>query len=171
MIKTLKTIAFLLEKIVSFLCVVIIGAMTVTVLLGVLFRYVFLNPLGWSEELARYLMIWGASLAISLGVKNNEHVGLTILSDSIKSKFLILLMDLIVTILVFAFLMLMIIYGLPMAMDARYQISLSLPISMAIPTLAVPVSMAVALVQLILKFLIDMNEKKIDLSEEKVVDI
>ncbi len=171
MIKTLKATAFLLEKIVSFLCVVIIGAMTVTVLLGVLFRYVFVNPLGWSEELARYLMIWDASLAISLGVKNNEHVGLTILIDSIKSRFLILLMDLIITILVFAFMMLMIIYGLPMAMDARYQISLSLPISMAIPTLAVPVSMAVALVQLILRFLIDMNEKKIDLSEEKAIDI
>jgi len=44
----------------------ITGTMTVVVLAGVFFRYVLEAPLPWSEELARYLMVWGASLGASV---------------------------------------------------------------------------------------------------------
>jgi len=60
--------------------------MTIDVLLGVFFRYVLNLPLNFTEELARYLMIWGASLAISLGISGGEHVGLTVLLDSMKNR-------------------------------------------------------------------------------------
>ena len=74
-----------INNLVSYLCTISIGGMTAVVLLGVLFRYVFRQPLGWSEELSRYLMIWSASLAISIGIRENEHVGLSMLMDSTKS--------------------------------------------------------------------------------------
>ena len=51
--------------------------MTVTVLAGVFFRYVVRAPLGWSEELSRYVMIWMALLSVALCIWRHEHVGVT----------------------------------------------------------------------------------------------
>ncbi|MBS3918195.1 MAG: TRAP transporter small permease subunit [Deltaproteobacteria bacterium] len=63
---------------------IITGAMTVSVLLGVLFRYVLKAPLPWSEEMARYLMIWGVSLGASIAFREGSHVGITILVDRLN---------------------------------------------------------------------------------------
>ncbi|HSV56754.1 MAG TPA: TRAP transporter small permease subunit, partial [Magnetospirillaceae bacterium] len=57
------------DTLASAFCAVLFGAMTVSVLLGVFFRYVVNLPLAWTEEVSRYLMIWGASIGITLGIR------------------------------------------------------------------------------------------------------
>ncbi len=47
-------------------------AMTVTVLIQVFFRFVLQSPLRWTEELARYLMIWLVLLASSIAMRNRR---------------------------------------------------------------------------------------------------
>ena len=54
-------VSIFIERLAAYPCIAATGAMTVVVLLGVLFRYVLRMPLSWSEEVARYLMIWAAS--------------------------------------------------------------------------------------------------------------
>ena len=86
-----------IERLAAYPCIAATGAMTVVVLLGVLFRYVLLSPLSWSEEVARYLMIWAASLAISIGIMRREHLGITFLSSRIPpwaQKYVALLVNL-----------------------------------------------------------------------------
>ncbi len=55
----------------------------VDILVGVFFRYVLGNALSWSEELARYLMIWMGFIAASLVLKEEMHIGMTILRDKL----------------------------------------------------------------------------------------
>lgn len=48
------------------------------VFLQVVFRYVLQQPLFWSEELPRYLLIWMSFLAAALAQKNGAHINITL---------------------------------------------------------------------------------------------
>jgi TRAP-type C4-dicarboxylate transport system permease small subunit len=47
----------------------------------VLLRYVFLHPIFWADELARYLMVWMIFLGAGKVAGNEGHVSVTILAD------------------------------------------------------------------------------------------
>ncbi len=171
MIKTIQNISNFLNKFISNLCFIFMAGMTFVVLLGVFFRYVMLSPLSWSEELSRYMMIWAASLAVSIGIKEKGHVGLTVLLDKAKSKFSIIFFETVIFLTTFIFLAIMIYYSVKMVIDAKWQISQGLGITMVLPTLAIPVSMILALIQLIFRYILDIFSEKKDDEDIKIIDI
>ena len=61
--------------VVERLCVTLLVVLVLDVWLGVLARYVLPFRLTFTEELARYLMIWMALLAVSCGIAYREHIG------------------------------------------------------------------------------------------------
>lgn len=116
----------------------ITGAMTVSVLLGVLFRYALKAPLPWSEEMARYLMIWGVSLGASIAFREGSHVGITILMDRLsKTPGRILIQF--AQIIIIAFMATISIYGFILVSKLRGQTSPAMEIPMAWAYLAIPV--------------------------------
>lgn len=48
---------------------------------GVLSRFVFAQPMAWSEELARYLFLWAALVGAASACRNNQHGGIPLLVD------------------------------------------------------------------------------------------
>ena len=60
------------ERVVYFL----LAAMLTIVFVGVFNRFLIQLPMPWSEELARYLMIWAAFVGASLGVKRAVHISI-----------------------------------------------------------------------------------------------
>ncbi|MCL6558904.1 MAG: TRAP transporter small permease [Firmicutes bacterium] len=68
-----------IEKIIkesgSFIAGLLLSAMTVVVFLQVVFRFVIKGSLPWSEELARYLMVWATFIGAGLAAANNAHIG------------------------------------------------------------------------------------------------
>ena len=60
--------------------------MTVITLLGTSVRYFELGSMTWSEEAARYLMIIAAFAGISLGFRENSHLGLSFFMDIIPKS-------------------------------------------------------------------------------------
>ena len=56
--------------------IILVAAMAFIVFLQVLCRYVLIQPLHWSEELARYLFIWLSILGAALGLQKRGHFGL-----------------------------------------------------------------------------------------------
>ncbi|MGB3909792.1 MAG: TRAP transporter small permease [Pseudolysinimonas sp.] len=59
-------------------CVLIVGAMLVTVLLQVVFRYALRAPLPWTDELARYSLIWLTFIAAALVMGRRRHIAVHI---------------------------------------------------------------------------------------------
>lgn len=57
------------ERVLTF----ILPIMVIVVFLATFFRFTKLAIIPWSEELARYLMIWIIFLGIGAGAKNNRH--------------------------------------------------------------------------------------------------
>ena len=63
------------ERVVQYALVGMVALMTIIIILQVFMRYLFLCSLSWSEEVARYLMIWVSFLGASLALKMGFHIG------------------------------------------------------------------------------------------------
>jgi len=71
------------ESFIAGLCFV---AMTLLVLAGILTRFVLHIPFMWVEEAARYLMVTGVYIGISMAVRDRAHLGLTGVVDALPPK-------------------------------------------------------------------------------------
>ncbi len=167
----IKKLSNLINIVVSQLCLYTMASMTIVVLLGVFFRYIVRLPLSWSEELSRYLMIWSASLAISIGIKEKGHVGLTIIMDRLKSRIFKSVLETLVFLITAVFLFVMIKYSIQMVIEAKWQYSQGLGITMVLPTLAIPVSMVIGIIQLVLRYIQDMCRPEESETEKEIIDI
>ncbi|MBM3300728.1 MAG: TRAP transporter small permease, partial [Deltaproteobacteria bacterium] len=72
-----------IETAVGSFCVLIYAAMIAAALLGVLFRYVMLSPFEWTEEVARFLMLWVGFLAMNIALRRNEHIAINFLGGRV----------------------------------------------------------------------------------------
>jgi TRAP-type transport system small permease protein len=166
-------LSIFIERLAAYPCIAATGAMTVIVILGVVFRYVLQSPLSWSEEVARYLMIWAASLAISVGIMRREHLGITFLISRIPlpaQKCAAVLVNL----AVLWFLWILTKFGYYMALEGQAQLSPVLAryrINMMWSLSAIPTAGALAIIQTVLQILIDLFSKKEDLDIKDMVDL
>ena len=66
--------------------IVVTAAMTLTIILQVLFRYLLKNPLVWTEELARYLMIWMAFVGASCIIRKWQNIYVDFFIDKLSTR-------------------------------------------------------------------------------------
>ncbi|GMQ57635.1 hypothetical protein AN1V17_20300 [Vallitalea sediminicola] len=76
----------ILNNLEEYILIIIFPIMTITVFISTIFRYFKLGAIPWSEELARYLMIWIAYIGASLGIKKNAHLGVEIVVNKLPKK-------------------------------------------------------------------------------------
>jgi len=141
-----------LAKATIFIVIILVAMMSLTVLIGVFFRYVLRDSLSWTEELARYLMIWAALLSISIGIKDKEHVGIQLLVRRIPIKYARIINFLVNNAVLF-FLIVLSYKGLLLAIKAIPQVSFGLGISMIWPLLSIPVAGILAIIQQIIQMI------------------
>jgi len=60
--------------------------MTVSIFMQVIFRYMIQSALPWSEELARYAMIYLTFIGVSAGTKSGAHFSVTAIVDVLPAK-------------------------------------------------------------------------------------
>jgi len=65
-----------IERAGEWLLVALIAAMTLACLGQVVWRYIFNDPLIWSEELSRYLFIWIGYLGAWMAWRFRQHIAL-----------------------------------------------------------------------------------------------
>lgn len=65
------------------LCVI---GMIIVVFLQVIFRFIFNDPLSWSEELARYLFVWITFLGAAICAREKGHIGMDFVVNKFPSK-------------------------------------------------------------------------------------
>lgn len=171
-IRQIDKLSNAIDRAVGMASALLFGAMTIAVLTGVFYRHVLNMPLSWPEEVSRYLMIWGACLAITLGIKADEHVGLTIIMDRLKSRAARLALRSLICLVVLVFQAIMFIYAVRMVQDARFIQTMALGITMTLPYLAIPTAMAFSIVQLILVFILKAaHDDEGPSAEPKIIDI
>ena len=61
-------------------------SMAGVVILQVIFRYIFNNSLFWSEELARYLLVWLTFLGASCAYHRRVHPSIDLITNRLDEK-------------------------------------------------------------------------------------
>ncbi|KMY67653.1 hypothetical protein AAU61_07035 [Desulfocarbo indianensis] len=59
--------------------------MTLVILVQVFFRYAVYMPVPWTEELARYLMVWMGMLGAVAALRQGSHIGVRVLVERLPS--------------------------------------------------------------------------------------
>lgn len=113
--------------------------MTFTVALQVFFRYVLNQSLFWSEELARFLLIWLTFLGASCAYCRQVNPGVDVLFAKLPQTFRKILSSA-VHLISLLFFSIMILYGYQFAFFVRAQISPALQVPKWTIMIIVPVS-------------------------------
>ncbi len=138
-----------INRAVELLCAALLAVLVVDIWIGVFGRYVFELPVTWAEELARYLMIWTALLAVSCGVARREHVAVTALLHQVPIR-IRRWFELAIDLLAFAFFAFLGWFGIGMTQQGTTQYATIFDMTMAIPFASVPVSCGLVCLQLVL---------------------
>jgi TRAP-type C4-dicarboxylate transport system permease small subunit len=134
-----------LNRLCEFALMVFLSAMTLVVFLEILFRYVFHLPLFWTEEFARYCLVWSSLLGATIAFKRGEHIAMTFFLDRFpprSRRVLVFAAEMSVA----AILLVILWGGIHLIMVTSRQLSPALRISMAIPYVALPIAAVVMLV-------------------------
>ena len=131
------------------------GIMTLIVGYAVVGRYIFNRPIGWSEEISEYLMVWAVFLGAAYTLKKNSHIGVDILTSRLKpeTKRIFLLFQYLVGIIFFSILLYngIEMVALSLKMDSR---SMAIEFPLFVAHLSVPTGSAILILQCFQKILL-----------------
>ena len=138
----MKQIRSQLDKIIELLLVSILSVMVINVLWQIITRYFSASPSSFSDELARYLMIWLGLIGSAYVSGKKEHVSIDYFLKKLNHKKRVLLNRLIDFIILFFAFFVMIIGGghLVFVTIKLEQLSPSLQIPLGIVYSVIPLS-------------------------------
>lgn len=130
-------------------CVLLLVLLVLDVWLGVIVRYAIPLPLTFTEELARYLMIWMALLAVSSGIVYREHIGVEFVFQRFPPemrRWVAVGFD----VIAFSFFAVLFWYGLEFAERGFKRVTMIYDIPKGYPFSGVPLAAGLACIQLLL---------------------
>jgi TRAP-type C4-dicarboxylate transport system permease small subunit len=123
---------------------VIISVMAGVVFAEVLFRYALMLPLFWTEEFARYCLVWSSLLGAGVALKRGQHIAVTFFVNRIPGS-VALQAAFLVPIFIALFLIVILWGGVHLIILTRHQLSPAMRIPMAWPYLAIPINSLIML--------------------------
>ena len=82
----MRKLVEILDAILKNVLIVLMAAMVTAVSWQVISRYVFSSPSSWTEEIARFLLIWIGVLGASYAFRTGVHLGLDILPKKLTGR-------------------------------------------------------------------------------------
>lgn len=157
----MKQLDKILGTIEDFLGVTFLAGMVILIFMQVVLRYCFNHALNWSEEGARYLMIWCTGFGISASVRVGANIGIQAIVDALPGKAgkAVRLLCEVLTLLIFAFLT----WAAALFAKTAWisgQLAPSLQIPMFYIYLALPVSFGFCVIRQIQVILLEYVSKK-----------
>jgi len=131
-----------IDKFLELALIILMGANVLNVLWQVFTRFVLKNPSSFTEELARYLLIWVGLLGASYAAGKKMHLAIDVILETIKARKKIW-MEIIIQVCVFLFSFFVMVAGglrLVVITLTLNQISAALRIKLGYVYLAIPLS-------------------------------
>lgn len=147
--KSCQTVALYLERLSLILAGTLLVVNVGTILFAVISRYVFRSSFMWTEELARYTLIYFVLLAANAAWRKGEHMKIELFEKFLPKPIKVVVdwakRGIIVFLLGF-----MTVEGYAHAMRAANHTTVGLGISRSVPLLAIPIGMGLLLLQFVL---------------------
>ena len=127
-----------LETVSEHVMYLLVTVMVITTFAQVFFRYVVFYSIPWSEELARYALVWLSTIGASYGIKRNIHVAVDAVVEALPPE-LRSLVTKINYLLIAVFGLVLVVYGLRISQVNMGQLSPSLHVPIGLIYAAMPV--------------------------------
>lgn len=121
----------------EWLTVALVAAIAVIVCAGVFWRYVLNDALAWSEETAKFLMVWMVFVASPIALAQGSHAAIDALPAALPARARDALFAFI-HLLILGFIYILITQGYGFALNARVQTTPTTGISMMVVFSAMP---------------------------------
>jgi TRAP-type C4-dicarboxylate transport system permease small subunit len=133
-----------IELVLLFICSALLVMLTLSVFLEVVIRYVLNAPLSWTEEIARFALVWFAMLASAVAARRGVHFsfrwGMKPFPESVRWP-----VRQFVNLLVILFLSFLLVQGIGTLGVVSDQTAMATEIDMQIPYAAIPVGMGLVM--------------------------
>ena len=143
----LETFGYRLNWVNERVCALLVAATIGTVWFGVAERYFLALGATWTEELARYLMIWAALMAVPCCAYRREHIGLDLLFSKLQQR-LQRPARIALDVIGLAFFVFLAFYSFPMVRQGSTQYATIFGMTMFVPFLSVTVCSLLTSVQI-----------------------
>jgi TRAP-type C4-dicarboxylate transport system permease small subunit len=120
-----------LEKSLRIALLVLVSGIVVTTMLQIVARFILMVSIPWTDELARYLMIWASFVGLGVAYRKRELICVAFFREKLPSHLLkvtLLVSDLLCSI----FAIIIVIYGVKLCFQNVAQVSPSMRISLGI---------------------------------------
>lgn len=141
-------LSYQVDRIARLLIAMMMAVMIVVVLFGVFNRFLFKFPISWTEEIAKYLLVWVSMLGSSVAIRVGAHVGVGLLVTRFgeRPRNMVFWIN---QILIMFFIIGLVILGIKLSTGEMNQMGYVTRISMFWPFLAIPVGSLLMIVQLL----------------------
>jgi len=139
----LKSIERGIDAVIRRVAFVALAGMILTITLQIIFR-VFFDALVWSEEVARYLLVWTTFLGATLAYQRGRHIAVTFLVEALPKKGEIGV-RLFANLAAIAFFAIVLFVGVRYMRMQSFQVSASLRIPMPVVYTVIPISALIML--------------------------
>lgn len=138
----------LFKNLEEIICVGLLVGIVILTSLQVFSRYALSDPIGWTEELARFLMIWLVFFGASAGIKRKSHIKIELIINKLSEKWRKVVKTL-TSLIVAALLIILIYQGAVLTIKMSSIPAVTLPITWQYVYSAVPVGCAFMLFRII----------------------
>lgn len=125
------------NKVIAYMLSLLLAVMVIVIFSQVFSRFILESSIVWSEEFARYVMIWGVFLGVGYAARLDLLIAVKVLPEFLPSKPK-KVVNFIVQFMMLLFGTFLTYYGILMAINVVNQISPAMGVSMAIPYSAIP---------------------------------
>jgi TRAP-type C4-dicarboxylate transport system permease small subunit len=138
-----------LGRVIEMIPEVVVGliviAIAVLINVEIAMRYVLNQPVGWSDELSRVLMVWLTFLGAAVAVGRGSHLGLNVLGRHVSGRRLRVLNS-IASAIVFCFAIALLLQGITATGTAFRQVLTMTGLSVGWQYMAAPVGAALMMI-------------------------
>lgn len=161
----IEWMSLVVNKIATHISILFFIIMTLIVWVQIFYRFILGGGVAWSEEIAKYLMVWMALLGSSMLLREGRHIAINFFISKFSFLRYILMGHAILSAALFV---LLIYYGIDYAIFGFKSISPASGIRRFWPYLSIPVGGGFLLIQTFARFihLLSSNEKEIRAEEE-----
>ncbi|MFF0830803.1 TRAP transporter small permease [Brevibacillus sp. NPDC003359] len=137
-----------INSILRFFIIALLAIMVIAVFLQVLFRFLLDQPLAWTEEVARYLLIWITFLGSAYAMSIKAHIGTEYIQKYLSPRMnkLVLVIAALCSLIFF---LVMVQQGYVLSARSMTQTSPTLLVPMGYVYMVIPISGALLIMNVI----------------------
>lgn len=126
-------------------------------ILQVVARFVFDSPLVWSDELARFILIWMVFIGAAVVSFDDKHMGVEVLQERMSPK-VKLITSILMRVLVLIFLFITAFSSIELVKVSHYQVSGALEIPFSYWRVAAPVGCVMMMIFIVIRTVYDIQD-------------